>query len=91
MTAKPSIVIRDVQTFAEIQQLEEVEREVWVLADLDISPTTLLVAIKEAGNIMIGAFDGKRMAGFVLGLGTRERTPYDSLAHAGSARRISRS
>jgi predicted GNAT superfamily acetyltransferase len=72
MTGKPSIVIRDVQTFAEIQQMEEVEREVWVLADLDISPTTLLVAIKEAGNIMIGAFDGKRMAGFALGFWGRE-------------------
>lgn len=80
-TGKPAIIIRDVQSFAEIQQVEEVEREVWVLADLDITPTTLLVAIKEAGNILIGAFDGRRMAGFALGFWGRENGRYTIHSH----------
>jgi predicted GNAT superfamily acetyltransferase len=80
-TGKPAIIIRDVQGFAEIQQVEEVEREVWVLADLDITPTTLLVAIKEAGNILIGAFDGRRMAGFALGFWGRENGRYTIHSH----------
>jgi predicted GNAT superfamily acetyltransferase len=71
-TPKPGIVIRDVQTFDEIQQVEKLEREVWVLADLDVTPATMLIACKESGSILVGAFSGQELAGFAFGFLGRE-------------------
>ena len=66
-----SVIIRDLESFSDLQQAEEVEREVWGLADLDTTPLTLMVATREAGSIWIGAFDGPKLAGFAFGfLGT---------------------
>ena len=66
-----SVVIRDLESFADLEQAEAVEREVWGLADLDVTPRTLMVATKEAGSIWVGAFDGPKLAGFAFGfLGT---------------------
>lgn len=62
-----SVVIRDLESFADLEQAEAVEREVWGLADLDVTPRTLMVATKEAGSIWVGAFDGPKLAGFAFG------------------------
>ena len=62
-----SIVIRDLESFEDLQQAEAVEREVWALADRDVLPMTMAVATKAAGSIWIGAFDGREMAGFAFG------------------------
>jgi predicted GNAT superfamily acetyltransferase len=62
-----SIVIRDLESFEDLQQAEAVEREVWALADRDVLPMTMAVATKAAGSIWIGAFDGDQMAGFAFG------------------------
>ena len=68
---KPAITIRDLQTFEDIKQVEEVEREVWGLSDLDTTPLTLSIATREAGSIWVGAFDGARLIGFAFAfLGT---------------------
>lgn len=64
---KPAIVIRDLQSFEDLKQVEAVEREVWGLSDRDLMPLTLSVATKEAGGIWLGAFDGAKLAGFVFG------------------------
>jgi predicted GNAT superfamily acetyltransferase len=69
--AKPAVSIRDLQSFEDLKQVEEVEREVWGLSDLDATPLTLAIATKEAGSIWVGAFDGARLVGFAFGfLGT---------------------
>src|SRR2546429_7056582 len=62
-----SIVIRDLESFEDLQQAEVVEKEVWALADRDVLPMTMAVATKAAGSIWIGAFDGREMAGFAFG------------------------
>jgi len=62
-----SVVIRDLETFADLEQVEAVEREVWRLADRDVIPLTLTVATKEAGSIWVGAFDGSKLVGFAFG------------------------
>jgi predicted GNAT superfamily acetyltransferase len=62
-----SIVIRDLESFDDLQEAEAVEREVWALADRDVVPMTIAVATKAAGSIWIGAFDGDQMAGFAFG------------------------
>ena len=62
-----SIVIRDLQSYADLEQAEALEREVWGLADRDVLPMTVIVATKEAGSIWVGAFDGAKLAGFAFG------------------------
>jgi predicted GNAT superfamily acetyltransferase len=64
---KPAVTIRDLQSFEDVKQVEEVEREVWGLSDLDTTPLTLAIATKEAGSIWVGAFDGARLVGFAFG------------------------
>ena len=64
---KTAIVIRDLQSFQDLKQVEAVEREVWGLSDRDMMPLTLTVATKAAGGIWLGAFDGAALAGFVFG------------------------
>ena len=67
----PSIVIRDLETFDDLSQVEAVEREVWGVSDRDVVPLALAVANQAAGNLWIGAFEGARLVGFAFGfLGT---------------------
>ena len=65
---KPSdILIRPIESFAEIRAVELIEKEVWGIPDLDVVPVTHLVATKAAGGVLLGAFDGDTLAGFVYG------------------------
>jgi len=66
--AKPSIAIRDLQTIADLAQVEPVEREVWGLSDRDLTPLTLALASRAAGSLWIGAFDGPQLIGFAFAL-----------------------
>ena len=68
----PQIVIRDLESIDDLSQLKAVEKEVWGLADEDALPLTLAVAFRAAGNILVGAFDNKRLVGFALGFFGRE-------------------
>jgi predicted GNAT superfamily acetyltransferase len=65
--SKSAVVIRDLQSFEDLKQVEEVEREVWGLSELDTTPLTLVIASKEAGSIWVGAFDGAKLIGFAFG------------------------
>jgi predicted GNAT superfamily acetyltransferase len=62
-----SVVIRDLTTIADLEQVEALEKEVWGLDDRDTTPLTLMIATKEAGSIWVGAFDGPTLAGFAFG------------------------
>jgi len=64
---KPAIVIRDLQSFEDLKQVEAVEREVWGLSERDALPLTLAVATQQAGSIWLGAFDGAALVGFAFG------------------------
>ena len=64
---KSAVTIRDLQTFEDLKQMDEVEREVWGLSDIDTTPLTLVIATKEAGSIWVGAFDGTKLVGFAFG------------------------
>jgi predicted GNAT superfamily acetyltransferase len=71
-TEKSSIVIRDVEGTAEMRALEQLQKEVWGLPDLDVVPFSHLVAAKEAGGVLVGAFDGPSMIGFIYGFASYE-------------------
>jgi len=64
--SRPAVTIRDLQSFEDMKQVEDVEREVWGLSDLDTTPLTLAIATREAGSIWLGAFDGAKLAGFAF-------------------------
>ena len=61
------IVIRNIESSSEIRACEKLQKEVWGLPDLDVVPSTQLVAARTAGGALIGAFDGDTLIGFVYG------------------------
>jgi predicted GNAT superfamily acetyltransferase len=62
-----TIAIRDIEGLDEARLAEQLQSEVWGMSDLDITSVIHLVAVKRAGGQLIGAFDGKILAGFVYG------------------------
>jgi predicted GNAT superfamily acetyltransferase len=71
--ASQSVVIRDLESVADLQQAEAAEQEVWRLDDRDVTPLTLMIATKAAGSVWLGAFDGPKLAGFAFGFLGMER------------------
>ncbi|HKR23565.1 MAG TPA: hypothetical protein VJS17_13270 [Pyrinomonadaceae bacterium] len=70
MSSQPaikSIVIRDIETLEEMHEIEQLQREIWGVSDLDILPALALRPQKEVGAVLMGAFADGRMIGFVFG------------------------
>jgi predicted GNAT superfamily acetyltransferase len=61
------IEIRDINGAKELRTVEELQREVWGVPDIDVVPLTQMVAVQAAGGVVIGAFDGENLVGFVYG------------------------
>jgi len=72
------ITIRNIDDAAEMRAVEDLQKEVWGIPDLDVVPLTQLVAATEAGGILIGAFSGPTLVGFVYGFPAFE---HDQPAH----------
>ena len=66
-TQGSNIVIRDVSGTSELRSVEALQKEVWGCDDLDVVPLTMLVASREVGATLIGAYDGASLVGFVYG------------------------
>ena len=62
-----SIVIREITELAEMRELELVQKEVWGVADIDVLPALALRPQVEVGAILLGAFKGHEIVGFVYG------------------------
>ena len=73
-----TVVIRPIDDVAQMRAVEELQKEVWGIPDLEVVPLTQLVAAREAGGTLIGAFDGKDLIGFVYGFPSFE---YGQAAH----------
>jgi predicted GNAT superfamily acetyltransferase len=72
-----SIVIRKCQTLDEFQLCVALQREIWQEADLEIEPVTAFVVAANTGGQVLGAFEGKRLAGYTLALSAlRDGAPY---------------
>src|SRR5579863_7350695 len=57
--------IREIKSFPDLKAVEHLQRVVWGAADIDILAPLSLRAAVEAGNLLLGAFDGSTMVGFV--------------------------
>jgi predicted GNAT superfamily acetyltransferase len=66
------VTIRHIDNVADIRAVEQLQKEVWGIPDLDVVPLTQLVAAKEAGGTLIGAFDDDVLVGFVYGFASFE-------------------
>ena len=57
----------DVEALGDYIQVEDVQREAWGFADKEIVPQSILLAIRNAGGIVIGAFEPcGRLGGFAF-------------------------
>jgi len=65
--------IRPLRTLDEFRAAEDVQRAAWHSDELDIVPLHLLVTAAKNGGVVLGAFAGQELIGFVFGfLGTSE-------------------
>lgn len=62
-----TIEIRDIESLDEMHEVEQLQRKIWGVEDLEIYPALALKPQKEIGATLIGAFAEGRMVGFVFG------------------------
>ncbi len=58
--------IRECSTLDELTECVQLQRDVFALPETELSPVRHLIVTKNAGGFTLGAFDGGRLAGFVL-------------------------
>lgn len=63
---KTKIEIRECSTLEEFRDCARLQREVFGLPDMEVSPVRHLVVTRSAGGFVLGAFDDKKLVGFVL-------------------------
>src|SRR5687768_11536260 len=66
-STRKTIVIRDIKTVDEMHEVEELQRQIWGVSDLDVVPALAMRPQVEVGAILLGAFADGRMVGFVFG------------------------
>jgi predicted GNAT superfamily acetyltransferase len=67
--------IRLLETPAELTAVEELQKLVWPGDDTEIVPVHMLLAALHGGGLVIGAYDGELLAGFVFGFPGVDHTP----------------
>jgi predicted GNAT superfamily acetyltransferase len=60
------IVIRECTTLDELAACVQLQRDVFKLPEIEISPVRHLIVTRNAGGFTLGAFDGEEPIGFVL-------------------------
>ncbi|MEO7658728.1 MAG: GNAT family N-acetyltransferase, partial [Pyrinomonadaceae bacterium] len=58
--------IRECETLEELSECVQLQRDVFALPEVELSPVRHLIVTKNAGGFTLGAFDGEKLAGFVL-------------------------
>lgn len=81
-TVTDDIVIRECTTIDELDSCVYLQRAVFALPDLEISPRRHLIVSRQAGGWTLGAFNGDRLVGFVHHLaGVRESNEIFGYSH----------
>jgi predicted GNAT superfamily acetyltransferase len=60
--------LRDLTTIDEFRQIVELERQIWGVDYDDVVTVPILTVTVKRGGVLIGAFDGSRIVGFVYSL-----------------------
>ncbi len=61
-----AIEIRECTTLEQLSACVDLQREVFKLPEIEISPVRHFIVTKNAGGFILGAFDGDDLVGFVL-------------------------
>ena len=67
--------IRLLETLEEMTAVEDLQREVWPGSETDVVPAHLLITVIHNGGVVLGAFVGDQLVGFVFGFPGLEFTP----------------
>src|SRR5450432_4031330 len=86
--AQSSISIRDIESIPEMREVEMLQTEIWGVADREIFPAMALIPMLDVGGVLIGAFDGGRIIGFVFGFPGYEQRRTGSSGAASEQRRL---
>jgi predicted GNAT superfamily acetyltransferase len=62
----PNVIIRECTTIDELSKCVDLQREVFALPDIEISPVRHLIVTRNAGGFTLGAFVDGELIGFVL-------------------------
>jgi predicted GNAT superfamily acetyltransferase len=89
-TEAPEIVIRDIERVSEMRDVETIQKDIWGCDDLDVVPVTLLIASREVGGILVGAYDAGSLVGFVYGFPGNEHGQAVHHSHMLAVRRSHR-
>lgn len=60
------IEIRECSTLEELAECVQLQRDVFALPEVELSPVRHFIVTKNAGGFALGAYDGERLVGFVL-------------------------
>ena len=79
-SANPGILIRDLESVADLQLAVNLEKQTWEADDRDVTPLALAIATRAAGAMWMGAFDKDQLIGFAFALPSLEhgRTAFHS-------------
>jgi predicted GNAT superfamily acetyltransferase len=70
------IEIHPLINIEDLYRAEELQRQVWPGSETDVVPAHIMHAIAKNGGVVLGAFHGDKLIGYVLGfLGTDEKSP----------------
>ncbi|MFN8598306.1 MAG: hypothetical protein U0559_19250 [Anaerolineae bacterium] len=73
----PDFEIRPLTTLDDFHAAEDVQRAAWQSDELDIVPLHMLLTVAKSGGVLLGAFNGEELIGFVFGfIGTRHPDAY---------------
>ncbi|MDQ5850812.1 MAG: hypothetical protein M3380_01845, partial [Chloroflexota bacterium] len=62
------IVVRHLEAIDEVRRVEALQREIWQMpGDREVVPLHLLVTAQKNGGLLLGAFSGEELAGFLFG------------------------
>lgn len=63
---KPEIKVRECETLDELAKCVQLQRDVFALPEIEISPVRHLIVTRHAGGFTLGAFAEEKLIGFVL-------------------------
>jgi predicted GNAT superfamily acetyltransferase len=61
------IKIRTINTLTDLRKCHEIQRTTWGFTDLMVFPYTQLISAAHNGGVLLGAYDGPDLVGFVYG------------------------
>src|SRR5262249_37254904 len=64
--ANSPVTIRELNSTSDLEAVLLLEKKVWEFGDADVTPLALAIAMKAAGSLWLGAFDGSSLIGFAF-------------------------